>query len=444
MPTVEFRMDVSGIPHTYIIVNNGAGATQMYGFAPAAEGHLWGVGHIYDESASGQNGGPHSWDYTTGPIDITPDQYNKMIDEINHAIANPPYYNLPASILFSSAVNQCATWANHLADVGGFKDKLPWGSNGWNPYGQSVWTELRKYWIAVGNGHNGINDIDYDINGNVNLWYQKALTWHWPADPLVLDLDGDGIEATAIDPASPILFDHDADGVKTATGWIKADDGIVVLDLNGNGSIDTGRELFGDNTLLSDGTRAANGFAAIAQHDGNSDGKISSQDAVYSQLRIWQDANQDGTSQAGELHTLAEMGIASINVNGTASDLQLGNGNSQPWSGSYTRINGTTGASGTPELSGSLLLAANDFYREFTDDPALSTEAQALPQMRASGWVRDLREAMSLGTAEAAANAWTSKASRESGTAHKPLTRATSRCGFTTRAAGFTRAPCQF
>jgi hypothetical protein len=200
------------------------------------------------------------------------------------------------------------------------------------------------------------------IDLDTNLWYQKALTWHWPADPLVLD--GDGIEATAIDPASPILFDHDANGIKTATGWIKADDGIVVLDLDGNGSIDTGRELFGDNTLLSDGTRATNGFAAIAQHDANADGKINSQDAVYSQLRIWQDANQDGTSQAGELHTLAELGIASINVTGSASDITLGNGNSQPRSGSYTRVNGTTGTSGTPELSGSLLLAANDFYRD--------------------------------------------------------------------------------
>ena len=46
---------------------------------------------------------------------------------------------------------------------------------------------------------------------------------------------------------------------------------------------------------------------------------------MYSQLRIWRDANQDGISQAGELKTLAELGIASINVQGTASNTSLSN-----------------------------------------------------------------------------------------------------------------------
>ncbi len=237
----------------------------------------------------------------------------------------------------------------------------------------------------------------------LNRDYSAARSWTRPKDPLVLDLDGDGIEATAIDRSAPVLFDHDADGIQAATGWIKADDGIMVLDLNGNGTIDTGRELFGDNTLLPSGGAAANGFEAIAQYDTNADGKINAADAVYTQLRIWQDANQDGVSQANELKTLGEMGIASINVVGQASTINLGNGNTQPWSGSYTRTNGTTGDSGTPELSGSLLLASNNFFRTFTDNPPLTEASQALPQMQASGAVRDLREAMSLGTPEAQA-----------------------------------------
>lgn len=49
-------------------------------------------------------------------------------------------------------------------------------------------------------------------------------------DPLVLDLDGDGLETVGLNTSNPILFDHDADGVKTATGWINADDGFLVLD----------------------------------------------------------------------------------------------------------------------------------------------------------------------------------------------------------------------
>jgi Ca2+-binding RTX toxin-like protein len=238
---------------------------------------------------------------------------------------------------------------------------------------------------------------------DLNRDFTTARSWTRPKDPLVLDLDGDGIEATAIDFNAPVLFDHDADSIQAATGWIRPDDGIVVLDLNGNGTVDTGRELFGDNTLLPSGQAAANGFEAIAQYDTNADGKINAADAIYTQLRIWQDANQDGTSQAGELKTLAELGIASINVVGQASNINLGNGNTQPWSGSYTRTNGTTGDSGTPELSGSLLLASNNFFRTFTDNPPLTEASQALPQKQASGAVRDLREAMSLGTPEAQA-----------------------------------------
>ena len=118
---------------------------------------------------------------------------------------------------------------------------------------------------------------------------------------------------------------------------------------------------------------------------------------MYSQLRIWRDANQDGISQAGELKTLAELGIASINVTGTPSNTSLGNGNTQVLTGGFTRINGSTGTAGVAELSGSLLLASNNFYRQFTDDPATTPAAQALPQMRGSGWVRDLRAAKSLG-----------------------------------------------
>src|SRR6185369_7585821 len=223
------------------------------------------------------------------------------------------------------------------------------------------------------------------ISPSVNSDYTDCRRWTAPRDPLVLDLDGDGIEATAIDPNSPILFDHNADGIKTATGWIKPDDGIIVIDLNGNGTIDSGRELFGDNTLLPNGQLAANGFQAIAQYDLDANGKIDSADAAYSELRIWQDANQDGISQAGELKTLSELGIASINVTGQASNITLGNGNTQPWSGSFTRADGTTGDSGTPELSGSLLLASNNFYREFTDDPKVTASAASLPQMRGSG-----------------------------------------------------------
>ena len=245
------------------------------------------------------------------------------------------------------------------------------------------------------------------IAPGTNAFFLLARNWTTPRDPLVLDLDGDGIETLAINPAAPILFDMDADGVKTGTGWIKPDDALVVLDRNGNGLIDSGSELFGDSTVLQNGPKAgqkaANGFEALADLDANADGVINSADAAYANLRLWQDANQDGISQSSELKTLATLGIASINVVGTPGNVDLGGGNTQVLAGSFTRTSGQSGTAGVAELAGSLLLAGNGFYREFTDDPVTTAAAVALPGMRGSGLVRDLRPAMSLGTAQAQA-----------------------------------------
>jgi hypothetical protein len=85
------------------------------------------------------------------------------------------------------------------------------------------------------------------ISTSCNRGYRIAREWRAPIDPLMLDLDGDGLELKRADGS--VLFDHNADTIRTGTGWIGADDGILVRDLNGNGSIDSGRELFGIDTL---------------------------------------------------------------------------------------------------------------------------------------------------------------------------------------------------
>lgn len=80
--------------------------------------------------------------------------------------------------------------------------------------------------------------------------------------PLILDLDGNGVETVSVNDG--VYFDHDGNGFAEKSGWASENDGILVRDLNNNGQIDGGNELFGDQTLLSDGTKAANGFEALA------------------------------------------------------------------------------------------------------------------------------------------------------------------------------------
>jgi hypothetical protein len=183
-------------------------------------------------------------------------------------------------------------------------------------------------------------------------------------DPLVLDLDGDGIETTSTRDGTVILFDHDADGVKTGTGWVKPDDAWLVLDRNGNDTIDSGRELFGVDTIKSNGQLATDGFDALKDLDANQDGKIDSADSVFANLRIWRDLNQDGISQANELTTLAANNIIGIDVNASAVRTDLGNGNVQTAAGTFTRSNGTTGATGETNGAASLgwRIAANDAH----------------------------------------------------------------------------------
>ncbi|MGV8894730.1 MAG: hypothetical protein ACOH2K_17705 [Burkholderiaceae bacterium] len=202
---------------------------------------------------------------------------------------------------------------------------------------------------------------------------------------MILDLDGDGLEITRLNITPPILFDANGDGLLTGTAWAGADDGLLVLDRNGNGTIDDGRELFGDETLLADGCKAAHGFAALREFDSTADGVFDAADAQFNAVRIWRDLNQDGVSQAGELATLADSGVAAIKlastpINKNYTDAIL------IQDGTFTRSNGSTGQ------VGSFILAQNNFVTAFAP-LAVSAEAAKLPNYGGAGWVRDLQEA---------------------------------------------------
>lgn len=222
--------------------------------------------------------------------------------------------------------------------------------------------------------------------------FDSARRWRPPSrDPLVLDLDGDGIETVAA--TGGILFDHDGDGTKHGSGWVRGDDGFLVLDKNGNGAIDNGSELFGVDYLKQNGSKATDGFDALRDLDANSDGLFDLNDAEYANVRVWRDLNQDGISQTNELKTLADTGIASINLAATVNSTNLWNGNRLTHTGTYTKTDGSTGT------AANLLPGTSAFFREYNDAIPLTEEARALPNMFGSGAVRDLREAVSLSPA---------------------------------------------
>ncbi len=142
--------------------------------------------------------------------------------------------------------------------------------------------------------------------------FAKGVKWAEAADPLIIDLDGDGIETTGI-ASGNVYFDVDGDLFAERSGWLKGDDGFLVHDLNGNGRIDDISEMFGGV--------GRSGIEQLAKLDSNGDGKITRADVLWSELKIWQDVNGDGVTDAGELKTLEEVGIVSLDLNARALDI---------------------------------------------------------------------------------------------------------------------------
>jgi hypothetical protein len=163
--------------------------------------------------------------------------------------------------------------------------------------------------------------------------------------PLILDLNGDGINTTPLD--WPVSFDFRGEGQGIETSWTDptSEEAFLFLDLNENGWVDNGLELFGNSTLLPSGESARHGFEALGVYDhplygGDGDGRISPSDRVWHFLGLWTDRNHNGVSEREEIRPLRKSRVQWLNLDYSESRRFDGNVNWHRYTGSFVSLCG--------------------------------------------------------------------------------------------------------
>ena len=203
--------------------------------------------------------------------------------------------------------------------------------------------------------------------------------------PLVIDLSSGhtGIQLTTFNAATTTtFFDIEGTGYASQTAWTSGSTtGFLVDDLNSNGKIDSVNEMFGSSTV--------DGFAKLAALDSNHDLKIDSSDADWSSLQVWIDANGNGVTDVGELHSLSSLGIVSIDLAGVTGSATTLDGNTISHTSAVTFTGGATAAIDDVWFTHS---TTNTVYNgDYTLDP----DTLFLPDLRGYGTLPDLDIAMS-------------------------------------------------
>ncbi|MGE3320419.1 MAG: Ig-like domain-containing protein, partial [Candidatus Berkiella sp.] len=161
-------------------------------------------------------------------------------------------------------------------------------------------------------GHEDI--LTYTITDEHGALSTATITLTVPDEvaPMILDLNNNQkIDLIDSDKSAVMLNSFDDTHGTNHMGWVKPGDGILVYDYQGDGKVSNIDEIA--LTLHSDAAKTDLDALRIA-FDTNHDGVFDAKDEQFNKFGVWQDKNGDGISDAGEYHTLSQMGILSIKV----------------------------------------------------------------------------------------------------------------------------------
>ena len=238
----------------------------------------------------------------------------------------------------------------------------------------------------------GPTNISATADGGYKLFVNSEKYNVWNTSPLVLDIDNNGITLAPLYGEGSVYFDIDNDGMSEAVGWISGNDGLLVIDKDGNGTIDDRNELFGNKQNYqylsqSQTWNYDNGFETLKDYDSNDDARITASDDGFSDLRVWIDVNSDGISQADELHTLSSLGITEISTDYTII--------SEENQGNYIYQEGSFYINGNRQNISDVWFSYDNLNSQYTGEISIGADIAYLPDLRGYGQLSDLQIAMS-------------------------------------------------
>lgn len=156
-------------------------------------------------------------------------------------------------------------------------------------------------------------EIDFSVQLNMSREFAQQLNINVRAgdavkiDPLVINFGGTAPELTD----TKYSFDLDSDGTEDQISFVGPGSGFLALDINGDGQINNGGELFGPGS--------GDGFADLAQYDEDGNGWIDESDSVYNRLRIWT-KDRDGKDV---LFALGQKGVGAIFLGNVSTPFEM-------------------------------------------------------------------------------------------------------------------------
>ena len=150
--------------------------------------------------------------------------------------------------------------------------------------------------------------IDFSLTMGMHREKRETITETYRlVDPLVINFSGTSVQLSH----EKMGFDLDGDGELEQVAKLGEGSGFLALDLNLDGMVNNGKELFGPST--------GNGFQELSFYDTDKNGWIDENDDIYDKLMVWV---QDD-SEKGIMKKLSETGIGAIHLGAVDSEFLL-------------------------------------------------------------------------------------------------------------------------